>query len=486
MALNLNLSEPDLIVELNDFECEVRNSVEKRAEIQVQLWNQLNELFDSYFANFGENISIISGIVKIWRTLVAQVPNNQNNAVAQKVHVKLEKAIIELLKLENEQSPNEEEIKCLRFSIQALSNMVTGNSETQKIVWSDLISREEDFDLLGGVLKCKDTSAVTVVLVLIFNCIHGVGSRSSEEFVTSAVGIALIRSMLQLAESTLDNEESKTFELVYGIVTRLIEQGHYSILFERLAEASGTISFDQSILLKILDARLSSDEQAEELIDDSTISHMIKSFIKVAGFAVDVLKKTELTVSDYGVGEMSIAYSAIVLFLQTFSKLTHNPNIELANKCTREGLLAAVISLLGEAERVFPRIAKATTTPPEFTTDNDTNKGAEGFAYIKRDIIRLIGNLSYENKFVQDETRDLGGLALVLSNCNIDDRNPYIREYAIFAVRSLLQNNPENQKLVEEMKPINAVQHPVLEEVGVRTELENGKIKLNYTGPAPK
>ncbi|ORX96922.1 hypothetical protein K493DRAFT_216679 [Basidiobolus meristosporus CBS 931.73] len=291
---------------------------------------------------------------------------------------------------------------------------------------------------------------------------------------------------MELAEANLENENSKVFELIYEIITRLIEQGHYSVLFNNLTEGSSCISTNQSTLLKILDARLNSDEHAEELIDDATLSHMIESFLSTSEFAINILKRTDLSTSNYAVGEMSTAYSAIVLFLQSFSKLTNKPNIELANKCTREGLLGAAINLLGEAERVFPRIAKAVATPLELTTDSDRSKGAEGFAYIKRDIIRLIGNLSYGNKFVQDEVRELGGLALVLSNCNIDDRNPYIREYAIFAIRNLLQNNPENQKLVEEMKPIDTVQHPVLEDVGVKTELADGKIKLSYAGQPPK
>jgi len=37
----------------------------------------------------------------------------------------------------------------------------------------------------------------------------------------------------------------------------------------------------------------------------------------------------------------------------------------------------------------------------------------------------------------------------VLNLCAIDDRNPYLREYALFALRNLLHNNPENQAVVD-------------------------------------
>ncbi|CAG8712827.1 11552_t:CDS:2, partial [Scutellospora calospora] len=69
--------------------------------------------------------------------------------------------------------------------------------------------------------------------------------------------------------------------------------------------------------------------------------------------------------------------------------------------------------------------------------------------------------------------RKLGGIPLVLNQCNIDDNNPYIREYAIFALRNLLINNSENQKLVKELEPIEPVQNDILGEIGIITELGN-------------
>lgn len=55
-----------------------------------------------------------------------------------------------------------------------------------------------------------------------------------------------------------------------------------------------------------------------------------------------------------------------------------------------------------------------------------------------------------------------------------------IREYAIFALRNLLINNPENQNLVEQLTPIETVQHPALQDVGIMTELgQDGKMKFS-------
>jgi len=51
-------------------------------------------------------------------------------------------------------------------------------------------------------------------------------------------------------------------------------------------------------------------------------------------------------------------------------------------------------------------------------------QGSLRFMFIKRDTVKVIGNMAYENKIVQDEVRKLGGIPLILNQCNIDDNNP--------------------------------------------------------------
>lgn len=67
---------------------------------------------------------------------------------------------------------------------------------------------------------------------------------------------------------------------------------------------------------------------------------------------------------------------------------------------------------------------------------------------MEREIVKLIGNISFETKVVQDRVREFGGLPIVLSSMVHDDANPFIREWAIVAVRNLMRGNPENQALL--------------------------------------
>jgi len=74
---------------------------------------------------------------------------------------------------------------------------------------------------------------------------------------------------------------------------------------------------------------------------------------------------------------------------------------------------------------------------------------ATDFPYLKRDLVKLLGILCHNSKAIQDRIRICGGIRVVLNLCVIDDRNPYLRENALFALRNLLHNNPENQAVVD-------------------------------------
>jgi len=95
-----------------------------------------------------------------------------------------------------------------------------------------------------------------------------------------------------------------------------------------------------------------------------------------------------------------------------------------------------------------------------------------GFAYVKRDIIRVLGTLCHGDRIVQDRIRMCGGVEVILNHCVVDERNPCtcldvclgersadiartdLREHAIFALRNLLHNNSDNQALVQDLKPL--------------------------------
>ena len=71
-------------------------------------------------------------------------------------------------------------------------------------------------------------------------------------------------------------------------------------------------------------------------------------------------------------------------------------------------------------------------TPDAARPGNGAGRAADpkGFAYLKRDLVRLLGILSSGRRAVQDRVRACGGLPVVLNLCVVDDRNPC--EYPCF------------------------------------------------------
>lgn len=58
-------------------------------------------------------------------------------------------------------------------------------------------------------------------------------------------------------------------------------------------------------------------------------------------------------------------------------------------------------------------------------SNTSTAQGQQSFFVgLKRDIVRLVGNLAYHSRDVQDRIRSCNGLVVMLSQCNIDDANP--------------------------------------------------------------
>ena len=112
------------------------------------------------------------------------------------------------------------------------------------------------------------------------------------------------------------------------------------------------------------------------------------------------------------------------------------------------------------------------------------------FFGVKAAVTRIIANLAYQNTAAQDmvlllfsfflffsfffscssfsfssfhlllpppihpQVRELGALQLVMSQCGVDDNNPYGREWGILALRNLTEGNEKNQNYIREMNPI--------------------------------
>lgn len=115
---------------------------------------------------------------------------------------------------------------------------------------------------------------------------------------------------------------------------------------------------------------------------------------------------------------------------------------------------------------------------PEAPLDNQDPSDFE-WRNLKKLVVLVLSSLVWKSPVVQEQIRKYGGVEMVLSCCNFDANNPYIREHAIMCLRFLLEGNRENQAIVEELEARKVVPDEVLDKRGYETFIdEGGKVGL--------
>ncbi|SCU78018.1 LANO_0A01860g1_1 [Lachancea nothofagi CBS 11611] len=137
---------------------------------------------------------------------------------------------------------------------------------------------------------------------------------------------------------------------------------------------------------------------------------------------------------------------------------------------------AGISATNGRGEKIIDLTLISSRVDPDTGSIKATN-----FPECKLLIIEILSFLIYNNKDVQDKVRELQGLEAVLSNCVIDDNDPFIKERSITCIKVLLQDNVKNQAIVAQLESKTAVQDDSLSSAGYQIDVDdNGKIRLAH------
>lgn len=335
------------------------------------------------------------------------------------------------------------------------------------------------------------------------NCIYDSHDRGYT-LVTTSIGVRVCVSILDRLEGLLDcpesGDEGKVFELGYELFSRLFQLGLFPEVYRRTSMQDEVISPGQTTLLKLVDSFLQSipasflDEgdhlrnlavflasvflfQAEngrraiqqvtgtpspEPTATSDIRDSGGSVRRSSGGAVDL----QLSSVCVALVLLSTSLSSILLAeRENGGGVATDPDlVSMTLPCidaisgsrgpTGSGFIESLLETLHAFDAFLPRINFGKVKPSYPHGDGGggapaQSAGEAGFSYLKRDLVRLLGILCYNNKAMQDRVRLCGGIPVVLNLCVIDDRNPYLREHALFAMRNLLHNNSENKAVVD-------------------------------------
>lgn len=108
----------------------------------------------------------------------------------------------------------------------------------------------------------------------------------------------------------------------------------------------------------------------------------------------------------------------------------------------------------------------------------DEQAAKKSFPLVKSLVIEILAFMCHDSKTIQNKIRELHGLELVLSNCIIDDDNPFLKERSILCLKFLLSGNSENQAFVESLEAKQVVNDDALREAGYEVDIVDGNVKL--------
>ncbi|CUM65305.1 uncharacterized protein PRCAT00002940001 [Priceomyces carsonii] len=132
--------------------------------------------------------------------------------------------------------------------------------------------------------------------------------------------------------------------------------------------------------------------------------------------------------------------------------------------------------LLGVVHKSIERKTLKKTPPNDMSLEKPQEKKL--YPEVKSIIIEILAYLAHDSFENQEKIRKNHGLELVLSNCSIDDNEPFIKERAIVCLKFLLANNTKNQELVASLEAKGVFDQETIKDMGYEAEIVDGKVKL--------
>ncbi|XP_067907371.1 ataxin-10 isoform X3 [Heterodontus francisci] len=225
---------------------------------------------------------------------------------------------------------------------------------------------------------------------------------------------------------------------------------------------------ERVIVLDLLSAKLSEILGSPVGSDELTVPVRMMQFL--AGCFLEkckaVLKFTSTT--DAEDEEALIVVRLLDILCETTSN--HEKFSYLQNS---PGLVEAVVELLYQTHLAGKQSRNVFSVSQSLSFTRHISHPAVGF---KAHLIHLIGNLCYNNHENQDKVRELGGISLILDNCSIDDNNPFVSQWAVFAIRILTEQNMQNQEVISQMTRQGVADSAMLSNMGLQIEERDGKL----------
>jgi len=196
--------------------------------------------------------------------------------------------------------------------------------------------------IYSTLVNCEDCVVLTSVLVFVYNCIHENKFRS-KILIESYSGIRFLKLLLERADTLLE-DDSQNFELIYSLISHLIDSGFFPSFYDSLNQPSIQVpTRHQIILLKILDSVFFSSSLKINETSISLCTCIVKGFNSICPQVIFTMQQAES--NSIEMENLHLLYTALVLFLQCIGKLSQEEDRKMRECLFKEGIIASSICM---------------------------------------------------------------------------------------------------------------------------------------------
>jgi len=428
------------------------------------------DLVPTLLEKISSSIHLIT-CLRLLRNLCAGEINNQNSFI-QNGGVEVMKSTL----LPSELLETSVPVDVIHVGLQLLGNVVAAGEECRCVVWSHFFG-PRFFEL---VTIMNDGVCDPLCMILYMCCCNSDGGGGTrfrmKELLGDEVGFSIVLKIITTASSVGHHGDW----LVLLISRLCFQETCFLKLFSELRYFNfnkrctntdiGKLHFtkEQSFLLNILSENLNEGSYKDTISSDltSTILQVLKDASSIVDFTSRGMSALPTTTPANDV----LGFSLNILrdLCATNEPLDLLLSTDICN---------TLLELLRELEP--PTIIRRSygngenTQQPSFLNMTGTISGNVcPYKGYRRDLVATLGNVMFEKRHIQDEIRRQDGILLLLQQCITDDDNPFLKEWAIWTLRNLLEGNLENQKVVAELEVQGPVNSPDVSAMGFRVEVD--------------
>ncbi|XP_061570171.1 ataxin-10 [Cololabis saira] len=344
----------------------------------------------------------------------------------------------------------------LRSGIQFLGNLGVGNQMCKDDIWQ--LSFPE---ILLQLLSVEDEKVVDYTCMVLHTCLD----EAKVEDLSKPQNIKLALRLMELCRTQPDLDWTVLTVTQHFLKSSALVESMYSEMCHN----------ERVTLLELLLAQMR-EEDLDECGIHTSVAHFLASSFQQGCGAV-------LTLATGSASSEDVLQEAltVISLLDVLCEMTSDRK-QFMFLQDHLDLLVTTVELLKQVHAIGKASKNIFSTTQNFSSfaedgDEDPSSYSPVISF-KAHLIRLIGNLCHSHTSNQNKVRELEGIPLILDNCNIDGNNPFISQWAIFAIRNLLEHNTQNQELVAGLEQRGPVDYSALKELGLLMEERDGGFLL--------